>query len=62
MVERVMLKNVVKLKLLASIHPVVNVSEIVRYKELVEEQGIKELEVNKVEKQKVKKILNKRKI
>ena len=32
MVERVMLKNVVKPKLLASIHLVVNVSEIVRYK------------------------------
>jgi len=47
MVERVMLKNVVKLKLPASIHPLVNVSEIVKYKEPVEEQKMKELEVEK---------------
>ena len=62
MVERVMLKNVVKLKLPAFIYPVVNVSGIVKYKELVKEQGMEELKVNKVEKWKVKKILNKRKI
>ena len=37
MIEEVVLKNVVKLKLLVSIkiYPVVNVSRVMRYKELV---------------------------
>jgi len=53
-VEEVVLKNVVKIKLLASmrIHPVVNVSRIVRYKKPVEEQRIEEptpVKVNRVE-------------
>jgi len=53
-VEEVMLKNVVKIKLLASmrVHPVVNVSRIVRYRKPVEKQRIEEpkpVEVNGVE-------------
>ena len=49
-----MLKNAVKLKLPTSIriHPVVNVSRIVRYRELVKEDKMKELklvEVNRIE-------------
>ena len=49
-----MLKNVVKLKLptFIRIHPVVNVSRIVRYRELVKEDKMEELklvEVNRIE-------------
>ena len=47
------------------IHPVVNVSQIVRYKEQVKEQKKekgKPVEVEEVEKWEVKKILNKRKM
>jgi len=53
-IEKVILKNTVKLKLPASIriHLVVNISQVVRYKELVREQRVKEIkpvEVNGVE-------------
>jgi len=53
-IEKVILKNTVKLKLPASmrIHPVVNISQVVRYKELVKEQRVEEMkpvEVNGVE-------------
>ena len=64
-IEEVVLKNVVKLKLLASmrIHPVVNMSRVVRYRELEKEQKIekpKPVEVNGVEELEVEKILNKK--
>jgi len=53
-IEEVVSKNAVKLKLLVSmrIHPVVNISRIVRYKELVKRQrveGPKPIEVEGVE-------------
>ena len=53
-IEKVILKNTVKLKLPASIriHLVVNISQVVRYKELVREQRVEEIkpvEVNGVE-------------
>jgi len=43
MIEMVMSKNAVKLKLLASmrIHPVVNISRVVRYRKPVKRQRIK---------------------
>ena len=61
------MKNAVKLKLPISmrIHPVVNISRVVRYRELVKRQNVEELkpvEVNRVEEWKVEKILNKRKV
>ena len=54
-VEEIVLKNVVKLKLMASmrIHPVVNVSRVLRYRESIKRQKVKELkpvEVDEVEK------------
>jgi len=57
--------NVVKLKLLAliRIHLVVNVSRIVRYREPVKRQRMKELKlvtVNRKKEWEVEKILNKR--
>ena len=57
----------VKLQLptLIRIHLVVNVSQVVQYKEQVEGQKVEEVKlvkVEEVEKWKVKKILNKRKI
>ena len=66
-IEEVVLLNVVKLQLstLMRIHPVVNVSQIVRYKEQVKEQKKKEgkpVEVEEVKEWKVEKILNKKKI
>ena len=66
-VEKVILKNIVKLKLPVSIriYPVVNVSRIVRYRELMKGQKVekpKPFEVNREEKWKVEKILNKRKV
>ena len=66
-VEKVILKNIVKLKLPVSIriYPVVNVSRIVRYRELMKGQKVekpKPVEVNREEKWKVEKILNKRKV
>jgi len=47
------------------IHPVVNISQIVRYKEQVERQkkeGGKPIEIEGVKEWEIKKILNKRKI
>ena len=66
-VEEIVLKNVVKLKLMASmrIHPVVNVSRVLRYRESIKRQKVKELkpvEVDEVEKYEVEKILNRRKV
>ena len=54
-VKKVMLRDIVKLKLLASmkIHLIVNVSRIVKYRELVKEQRVEEpkpVEVDRVEK------------
>ena len=66
-IEEVVSMNAVKLRLLTSmrIHPVVNVSQIVWYKEQVKgqkkEQG-KPVEVEGVEEWEVEKILNKKKI
>ena len=50
-IEEIVLKNIVKLKLLASmrIHPVVNVSRVVRYKEPVKGQRVEELKPAEVE-------------
>jgi len=66
-IEEVISTNAVKLRLPTSIriHPVVNVSRIVRYKEQVEGQKKEEgkpMEVEGVEEWEVEKILNKRKI
>jgi len=49
-VKEIILKNVVKLKLLASIriHPVVNFSRIIRYRKLVKGQRVEELKLVKV--------------
>ena len=61
------LENAIKLKLLAFmwIHPVVNISWVVRYKKQVEEQKkeeVKLVEVKRVKEWKVEIILNKRKV
>jgi len=66
-IEEVISTNVVKLRLPTSmrIHPVVNVSRIVRYKEQVEGQKKEEgkpMEVERVKEWEVEKILNKKKI
>jgi len=66
-IEKVVSTNVVKLQLptLIRIHPVVNVSRIVRYKEQVKGQKREEgkpIEVEEVKEWEIKKILNKRKI
>ena len=66
-IEEVVLSNAVKLRLPSSmrIHPVVNVSRIVRYKEQVKGQKKEEgkpIEVEGVEEWEVEKILNKKKI
>jgi len=66
-IEEVVSSNAVKLKLPSSmrIHPVVNVSQIVRYKEQVKGQKKEEgklVEVERVEEWEVEKILNKKKI
>jgi len=66
-IEKVVSTNAVKLRLPTSmrIHPVVNVSCIVRYKEQVEGQKKEEgkpMKVEGVEKWEVEKILNKKKI
>ena len=66
-IKEVVFSNAVKLQLPSSIriHPVVNISQIVRYKEQVKEQKKEEekpVEVERVEKQKVEKILNKKKM
>ena len=67
MIEKIVLNNAVKLKLLVSmrIYPVMNVSRIVRYKELVKKQRVEELKlvkVDRIEEWEVEKILNKRKL
>ena len=66
-IKEVVFTNAVKLQLptLMRIHPVVNVSQIVQYKEQVERQKREEakpIEVEGVKEWKVKKILNKRKM
>jgi len=66
-IEEVVSSNAVKLQLPSSmrIHPVVNVSQIVRYKEQVKGQKRKEgkpVEIEGVEEWEVEKILNKKKI
>jgi len=66
-IEEVISKNTVKLRLLVfmRIHPVVNVSKVVGYKELVKRQRVEEpksVEVEGVKECEVEKILNKRKI
>jgi len=66
-IEKVVSRNAVKLKLPASIrvYLVVNISKIERYKELVREQKVEEpklVEVDRVEKCEIEKILNKRKV
>ena len=66
-IEEIVSSNVVKLRLLSSmkIHPVVNISRIVRYKEQVEGQKKEEgkpVEVEGVEEWEIEKILNKKKI
>jgi len=66
-IEEVVSSNVVKLKLpsLMRIHPVVNVSQIVWYKEQVKGQKKEEgklVEVEGVEEWEVEKILNKKKM
>ena len=66
-IEEVVSKNIVKLKLpvLMRIHPIVNFSRVVRYRELVRGQRVEELkpvEVKGVKEWKVEKILNKRKV
>jgi len=67
MIEEIVSRNIIKLKLLASIriYPVVNISRIMKYKELVKRQRVKEpkpVEVDRVEKWKIENILNKRKV
>ena len=67
MIEEVVLSNAVKLRLPSSmrIHLVVNVSQIVKYKEQVKEQKKEEgkpVEIKGVEEWEVEKILNKKKI
>ena len=66
-IEEVVSLNAVKLRLPSSmrIHPVVNVSQIVRYKEQVKGQKKEEgklVEVERVEKWEMEKILNKKKM
>jgi len=67
MIEEVVLTNAVKLRLPSSmrIHPVVNVSWIVRYKEQVKGQRKEEgkpVEIEEIKEWEVEKILNKKKI
>ena len=66
-IDKVVSTNIVKLQLLTlmRIHPVVNISQIVQYREQVKKQKVKEvkpIEVEEVQEWKVEKILNKRKI
>ena len=66
-IEEVASRNIVKLRLLVfmRVHPVVNVSRVVKYREPVKEQRVEEpklVEVKEIEEWEVEKILNKRKI
>ena len=66
-IEEVVSKNAVILKLPASmrIHPVVNMSRVLRYRELEKGQKVKKpkpVEVDRVEEWEVEKILNKKKV
>jgi len=66
-IDEVVLTNAIKLKLLTTmrIHPVINISWVVWYKEQVEGQkaeDAKPVEVEGVEEWKIEKILNKRKV
>jgi len=66
-INEVILANAVKLQLpnLMRIHLVVNISQVIQYKEQVEGQKkeeAKSVEVEEVEEWKVEKILNKRKV
>ena len=66
-IDKVVSTNAVKLRLstLIRIHPVVNVSWVVQYKEQVKGQKAEEVEpveVERVEEWEVEKILNKRKV
>ena len=66
-IEEVILKNMAKLKLLASIriYLVVNISRIVRYREQIKGQRVKKpkpVEVDEVEEWEIEKISNKRKV
>ena len=66
-IDEVVSTNIVKLQLptLMRIHPVVNISQVVRYRKQVERQKIEEMkliEVNRVKEWKMEKIWNKRKI
>ena len=44
------------------IHPVVNISQVVRYRKQIEDQKIEEVKLVKIIRVKVEKILNKRKM
>jgi len=66
-VEKVVSKNMVKLKLLAfmRIHSVINMSRVVKYRKPVKGQKVEEpklVEVDRVKEWEVKKILNKIKV
>jgi len=63
-IEEIISANTVKLKLTASmkIHLMVNVSQVVRYRELVIEQKAEKTKLEGIEKWEVEKILNKNKI
>ena len=65
MVEEVISENTVKLLVSIIIHLIVNVSKVVRYKELIKEQRVEEpkpVKVDKVEKWEMNNVLNKRKV
>ena len=58
-VSSYMIKEIVSVR----IHPIVNISRVVEYKELVKEQRVEEpklVEINNDEEWKIEKILNKR--
>jgi len=63
-IEEIISANTVKLKLTASmkIYLMVNVSQVVRYRELVIEQKAEKTKLEGIEKWEVEKILNKNKI
>jgi len=63
-IEEIISANTVKLKLIASmkIHLMVNVSQVVRYRELVIGQKVEKTKLEGIEKWEVEKILNKNKL